>query len=411
MFDVYFSPSVVGRLEKSPNANVLGGFLRFLHSRGYARRTIRRYVREAELFLNSIRRRRRTIATIDETMVRSFACRRRQQERPQADAHAALRHLLRHLREARIVAPKAILLRPAVEKTLSDYDSYLERVCGLAIATRLRRRYFARQFMEFVFGSRWIDWKRLRPCHLQLFIAQYGRTGRMASAQTAAVAIRSFLRWLHFLGRIAANLVGAIPSFPHWRLASLPSVMTDEQLTTFLACFDDSPTGRRDYAMALAMVDLGLRAAEVAELMLGDLDAAHGTLRLWAGKSRRERLLPMSRRLWCAIVTYVRRHRPGTDSGYLFVRHRVPTGAAVSRELIRGVMRRAYAVVPGCENWTGTHVLRRTAATRLHRAGADLKRVADILGHRCLDTTMIYTKLDIDRLTRVALPWPGRKEV
>jgi site-specific recombinase XerD len=74
-------------------------------------------------------------------------------------------------------------------------------------------------------------------------------------------------------------------------------------------------------------------------------------------------------------------------------------------------MRRAYASVPGCEDWTGTHVLRHTAATRLHRAGADLKRVADILGHRSIDTTVIYTKVDFDRLAQVALPWPGGKEV
>ena len=83
----------------------------------------------------------------------------------------------------------------------------------------------------------------------------------------------------------------------------------------------------------------------------------------------------------------------------------------MSRELVRGVMRRAYAAVEGCEKWTGTHVLRHTAATRLHRAGADLKRVADILGHRSIDTTVIYTKVDLVRLAEVALPWPGAKEV
>ena len=85
-------------------------------------------------------------------------------------------------------------------------------------------------------------------------------------------------------------------------------------------------------------------------------------------------------------------------------------GVAVTRELVRGVMRRAYAVVPGCEQWTGTHLLRHTAASRLQNAGADLKRVADILGHRSLDTTMVYTKVDLDRLVEVALPWPRDME-
>lgn len=163
--------------------------------------------------------------------------------------------------------------------------------------------------------------------------------------------------------------------------------------------------------MALCMVDLGLRVAEVADLRTDDVDAVAGTLRLAPGKSRRVRVLPMPRRVWRAVAAYVRRDRPRTDNPGLFVRHRAPIGAAVSRELVRGVMRRAYARVPGCEAWTGTHALRHTAATRLQRAGADLKRVADILGHDSLNTTMIYTKVDLDRLAGVALPWPGGKGV
>ena len=298
-----------------------------------------------------------------------------------------------------------------MEEILSDYDGDLQNVCGVSGTTRSRRRYYAREFVQFVFGSGRIEWNRLRPCHLQSFIAQYGRNGRVGAAQAAAVALRSLLRWLQFRGRTAPNLVGAVPRFPRWRLATLPAVMTDNQLRIFLASFDPSPSGRRDFPMALCMTDLGLRAAEVADLLLDDMDEAAGTLRLSASKSRRERVLPMSHRLRLAVIDYVRWHRPETDNRPLFVRHRVPVGAAVTRELVRGVMRRAYASVPGCEGWTGTHVLRHTAATRLHRAGADLKRVADILGHRSIDTTVIYTKVDSDRLAQVALPWPDGKEV
>jgi site-specific recombinase XerD len=185
--------------------------------------------------------------------------------------------------------------------------------------------------------------------------------------------------------------------------------MTDSQLQAFLKTFDRStPTGRRDYAMALCMADLGLRVGEVAALTLGDLDEAAGVLHLKGGKSRRDRALPMPQRLRRAVARY-RDDRPATSDPHLFVRHRAPLAVGVSRGLVRGVMRRAYAQVPGCEKWTGTHVLRHTAATRLHRAGADLKRVADILGHKSIDTTVIYTKVDNERLSGVALPWPAAK--
>jgi site-specific recombinase XerD len=55
----------------------------------------------------------------------------------------------------------------------------------------------------------------------------------------------------------------------------------------------------------------------------------------------------------------------------------------------------------------GAHVLRHTAATRMVRCGASLKEIADVLRHRCLETTMIYAKVDIAALAEVAMPWPG----
>jgi site-specific recombinase XerD len=184
-------------------------------------------------------------------------------------------------------------------------------------------------------------------------------------------------------------------------------VLTDEQLGALLVSFDRSTAvGKRDYAMALCMTDLGLRVSEVVGLKLRDIDDSNQTIRMEAGKSRRERVLPMTPRLRRAIRGYLRHGRLQTTDTHLFVRHRLPFGTAVSRELVRGVIRRAYAVVPGCETWTGTHRLRSTTASRLLRAGSSLKQIADILGHRSIDTTAVYAKVDWDRLSAVALPWP-----
>jgi|688.fasta_scaffold147846_2 integrase/recombinase XerD len=408
MLNVYFSLRVVRRLQAEPEAVLLAEFLGYLHGRGHARLTIQQYVRTAELFLRWLRRRHLSLNTVEETVVRRFVCRRRCSHQT---AYAALRHLLRHLRSEGRVSARASTTRPVAERVVNDYDAHLAQVCGLAAATRLYRRRYAREFMLFVFGSKRIEWRRLRAEQVQNFVAQFGGNGRFAAAQVAAVSVRSFLRWLQYLGRVDARLVEAVPHFRQWRLATLPTVMSEVQWCTFLKSFDRSrPSGRRDYAMALCMVTLGLRVGEVAGLRLDDLDLAAGTVRLRPGKVRRERLLPLTACVRQALVAYIRGGRPRTDDPCLFVRHRIPVGAAVTRELIRGVMRRAYAVVPGCEGWTGTHVLRHTAATRLRNAGADLKRVADILGHRTLDTTAIYTKVDLPQLAEVALPWPGTQE-
>jgi len=73
---------------------------------------------------------------------------------------------------------------------------------------------------------------------------------------------------------------------------------------------------------------------------------------------------------------------------------------------MREDVRRAYRRAGLDARLTGTHVLRHTAATRMLRAGVSLKEIADVLGHRSLDTSAIYAKVDRSALTEVALPWP-----
>jgi integrase len=183
--------------------------------------------------------------------------------------------------------------------------------------------------------------------------------------------------------------------------------MSGHQLHTFLGLFDRStPAGRRDYAMALCQTDLGFRVGEVAALKLDDIDWRGGTIRILAGKTRRGRVLPLTDGVGQAIADYLRHGRPATLCRHVFVRHTVPPGTPVTRHLISHVFRRAFARVEGCENWKGTHVLRHTAATRMYSRGANLKEIADILGHRSLSTTAVYAKVEPTRLATVALPWP-----
>lgn len=407
MFDAYFCPRVAARLRAGPEPGALESFLAYLHHRGHPRAVCQRYVREAEVFVRWLRRRRRPVATVT---VRAFAARGR--SRPRADVHAALRHLLRHLRERGLVPQRPAEAPGDIDRVVTAYDAHLRDAAGLAPATRLYRRRYAREFLAAAFGKDTIRWGWLRPGHVHAFIARYGHAGRTAAARVAAVSLRTFLRWLQLRGHVDAGLAAAVPTFRRWRHAALPQPLTDDQYRGLLAAFDrTTPVGRRDYAIAACMGDLGLRCGEVADLTLDDLDGAAGTLRVAAGKSRRGRVLPVPARVRQAVAAYVGRGRPASADRHLFLRHRTPGGVRVSRALVRGVIIRALARVPGCEGRAGTHVLRHTAATRLHHAGADVKRVADVLGHRSIDTAAIYAEVDLARLSAVALPWPAVGEV
>ncbi len=411
MFELYFCQRVVARLRTAQNAVLLEDFLRFLHERGLARTVVQNYVRIAEVFLNDLFRRGSPVTLIDEARVRAYAC-RGHGTTPRSGPYAALRHFLCFLRTAGLARVPTPSTSTAIEKTVAAFDSHLRDLAGLSPATRLYRRRYAREFMHSVFGDKSIRWSRVHATHVYDFIAEFAHSGRSAAAQVAAVSIRSFIRWLRFCGQLERDLSTSVPQFRHWRHRTLPIGLTEESYRALLATFDRaSPTGRRDYAMTVCLGDLGLRVGEAADLTLEHLDESAEMLQIRPGKSRRGRVLPLPRHVRDAITAYVQYGRPCSDDPHLFLRHRAPVGVGVTRSLIRAVIRRAFAKVPGCEGLNGTHVLRHTAATRMHRAGADLKRIADVLGHRSLDTTALYAKVDMDRLSAVALPWPGTEEV
>lgn len=145
-----------------------------------------------------------------------------------------------------------------------------------------------------------------------------------------------------------------------------------------------------------------MRCIEVANLQLENIDWRLGALHLPKGKTRQENVLPLTILLTKALIDYLQHGRPTTDKRSVFVCHHAPFGYGIAKETVRGIMRRAYKKAG--LNITGTHILRRTLATKLLHNGSSLKDITDILRHRCIDTTTIYTKIDLPNLAQVSLP-------
>jgi integrase len=150
---------------------------------------------------------------------------------------------------------------------------------------------------------------------------------------------------------------------------------------------------------------MGLRAGEIANLSIDDIDWREGTVTLKGTKSRRQDILPLPMATGQALADYLQHERPATPSRAIFVRRRdsrdVPITTAAVQKVIQRACRRA-----GLPD-SGSHVMRHTLACRLVENGSSLKEVADVLRHRSLETTRIYAKLDTPNLAGVALPWPG----
>jgi len=288
---------------------------------------------------------------------------------------------------------------------LVEFDQHLDRVQGLSAVTRRARRRYAWEWLERQFGRRRLRWHSVKPRDFFRFVTARAQHLKGTSVHALAVGLRSFLRFLEFTGRIRPGLAGAVPCPACPAFPPPAQVLDPGSRLRFLRSFDRATSaGRRDYAIALCFSELALRANEVAALTLDDVDWRALTVRLRQTKQRRERLLPLPSRVARALVAYLQPSRPAVGHRLLFVNLRPPLGRPLPTDGVRNVIRRAFGRC-GIKA-TGPHILRQSWATAAHQRGTDLKRIADVLGHRSVDTTAPYAKVHFEQLRQAAMPWP-----
>jgi integrase/recombinase XerD len=288
------------------------------------------------------------------------------------------------------------------------YRQHQRRTRGLREQTLDGHERVVRQLVREALGDDPVDPTDFSPSEVIGFVASMRGRWAPGSMKVLCAALRSFFRFLRALGLCDDRLEAAVPTVPHWRLSALPRSLSDAQLERVLASPDlSSPCGQRNRAILLCLATFGLRPHEVADLRLEDIDWSAGTLELRVRKNRRGALLPLAREAGRAIATYLREERPTTDERHVFVKHLgLHRGEPISRHAVYDIAVRALRRVEVELTVGGAYVFRHTVASHMVQRGASLKEVADFLGHRSIDTTAIYAKLDLPSLREVALPWP-----
>lgn len=329
--------------------------------------------------------------------------------RGRGEIAAALRHLLRLLFREGVIEPERSDSTP-VSTDLQAFYQYLAGTRGLATSTCAYQLRVVREFLVAHFGADSMDLARLSPKCVDDWIIGLTPRYQPSSLGVIRTSLQSYFRYRALHGDSTASLSASLPVLACRGEAKLIETLTDAQLERVLRSFDLScPTGLRDRAMARCLGDLGLRGQEVSQLTLDDVDWRAGTVTMRKTKGQRVRVLPLPVTTGAALAEYLRKGRPKTCIRRLFVRHVAPVdrplGRAAAARAINGAFVRSGLV----SLFSGTHVLRRTLATRLQRCGSSLKFIADVLGHRELQTTTRYAKVDFERLRRIALPWAGRQ--
>lgn len=221
------------------------------------------------------------------------------------------------------------------------------------------------------------------------------------SVRYYATVIRGFLRYHGNKGQCHSGLAKTVKSPRVYQYESLPSSPSWDDVKMMLKGTEgDNPTFIRDRAILMLLSIYGLRSSEVIKLRLEDIDWRNERIQLQRAKTSRSQTFPLSQAVGNALLRYIKEIRPNNCSRReVFLCRQAPYRPLNTTYYIAN----KYIKPLGLEiKHHGSHALRHACATHLINEGVSLKEISELLGHQGLETTRIYTKVDLNSLRQIA---------
>lgn len=395
------------RLQVGPIGPHLQSFAALVSQQGYCNVNGWLKIRLVAKLSRWLHQRRIPLNELNEARIAAFLNARWKRLARHSGDQITMTLLLRHLRQAKVVAPPPLTDGSDIDLMVLDYEGFLLGERSLMPSTTDVYLDVARRFLSHRFPNGKVYLKKLQAKDITDFVLHDTSHRGRRSAQLMATVLRSFLSFLFQKGRIAMNLAAAVPSVPRQRLAELPRYLEAREVEKVLgSCDRRRKIGKRDYAILLLLARLGLRANEVVQLTLDDIDWRAGEL-LIRGKGARVDRLPLLQDVGQALADYLKNARPVCSSRRMFIQCRAPLEGFARPGCVSSLVREALQRVQLCPHNRGAHVLRHSLATGMLRNGASLAQIGQVLRHQLPQSTEIYAKVDFNALRALALPWPG----
>jgi len=298
------------------------------------------------------------------------------------------------------------LTRTALDSILVLFQTYL-REAGYADSTIHTHERVIKNFLNStvnVFGV--TDISTIGTEHISSFILEI--TGHRGKVSYELNSLRVFFRYLYANGIHDADLTLFLPASNKLKSREhLPSVWEDDDIISILSCIDrGNPTGKRDYAMILLALRLGLRGSDIKGLKLSDINWEQDTMTIVQQKTKEPVALPLSIEVGSAIVDYLRNGRPISKQPYVFLALRAPYNPLPHdnhlHQILNKYIKKAGILITA-DRSHGMHSMRHTLASKLLKQRTPLPVISGILGHRDTNTTAEYLRVDIEQLRSCTL--------
>ena len=411
---VFECPRTLRRLRSDPLGKLLEGFYCWLLEHGFSRSTIRKHlfnVSHLNEYLSGPSS--GVLESVSSTDVEGFLKayplqyqKTRAREKHLRRVSYSVHRFLHYLRESGLLdlSPHQEIYQPL----LDAYLTWMRRYQHASEGTLKVRSHSIAQFLQWLGPEATPEGlSGLTAERIEDFFISYAQGMGRSARRSMQSALRTFLRFCLHQGYIDRPLDLAVPTLRTYKLATVPRGLSDSEAQQILRSISRmSHVGRRDYAIVQLLYTYGVRGGQVRGLQLEDIDWAQDQILFKGSKHGKDSRLPLTAEVGESLLDYLQNSRPPSSSSQVFLTCRAPYHPlAYPSSLWAIVERHIRAAGVGSPN-KGAHAFRHCFATRMLQQGHSLKAIADVLGHRHLSTTFIYTKVDFNALKHVALEWP-----
>lgn len=289
---------------------------------------------------------------------------------------------------------------------MSDYI-LLKKSQRLNTKTLGSYKYYLYGLLKYLYSNEIFETERISPLSLLSYCTDL--LGEHAGAKHLALSIsRSFLRYAYDCKKTKTDLSLVIPHDNYKKLPRLPSTYTKEEVRKMLATVNRSGmTGKRDYAILLLVIRLGLRASDVRNLRYDNISWSQNMVSFTQYKTGIRVDLPLPADVGEAIIDYLKYGRPESGDRHIFVQHTSPY-LQLQEKAVSIIARKAICrsgIIIG-QRKHGSHALRHTLASFLLEVETPLPVISEILGHKSIQTSMNYLRIDTEHLRLCSLDVP-----
>lgn len=297
-------------------------------------------------------------------------------------------------------------LTPPLQNLLCGYEGFCVKHLRSSSETLRTRKHQITRFLHYLDARGIHSASEIQASSLSEFVISRAHL-KPATLAGVVSSLRSFVRYLCMQGEVSGELVEDIPKVRVPRDARIPSVWNSRDVDALLCAVDrHSPVGKRDYAILLLAVRLGMRVSDIRALSLDHLQWEQARIEMAQTKGGRPLALPLTEEIGTALIDYLRNGRPKTHHREVFLRANAPFEPFAKNNNLHHIIttyrRRAGISLPA-QSRRGMHSLRHTMASRLLEQGIPLETISGVMGHLSVETTRLYTKIDIEALRRVAI--------